>query len=229
MYHDALSKEELKVLSHPSSCESKPQPAAEANGPLTINECHGFTELHNEFSTTLMEVFGKLGACDVRCRLRDAIRGTYGQFVFSQTIPTCCAVIRAEPIHTEFFLAIQPSILYPLLDSMCGTTSKEPPPQRPMTEIEAVLAKRMMRQILHSYSQTFERALSLELVIDRLQHNAQQLKGLSGGEPVFHVTYDVICGSDYGRVTICLPWLGTQQIREQLAATTTNANRPAMA
>lgn len=193
MYREILSEEELTVLStstkHDSGVSCSPADSLESSSTI---EHKALAELHDGFATRLAEAFGKIANREVHCRLRKTVRATFGQFIFAQTIPTCCAVVRAEPIQLEFYLAIQPTVLYPMMDRMLGARSVEPSPQRPMTEIERTVAMLIINELLTRYSRALQHALSLEFSVDRLEHNAQQLDGLPGGEPTYLAAYDLL-------------------------------------
>lgn len=218
MHREILTAEELKVLASPTQQEvAASAPPVEPTDRAAANAQKALAELHDSFATTASGALTKIIGRDVQCRLREAVSATFGQFVFAQLVPTCCAVVRAEPIRLEFYLAIEPTVMYPMLDRMLGAKLVDPPPQRPMTEIERGVATLMMNELLAGYSRALQSALSLECHVDRLEHNAQRLKGLPGGEPTYLATYDLRCDADHGRLSICLPWQGTQQIRERLA------------
>ena len=220
MYRERLTSDELEVLlTQDPVVLSSPTPEDAGPRETEKHSDQALVELHSRYAHDLGTLLGELVRREVVVRLRSANLGTYGQFVFGQSVPTCCAVIQVEPIQAEFFLAISPSILFSLIDRLMGSDYPEPPQQRaPPTEIETSVIKLLVDQIVEKYREVWQQVLSLESAVDRLEHNAQQMRALAGGEPTYMVRYDVRCGGDQGWFELCLPWAATQQMRERLAA-----------
>ncbi len=219
MHRERLTSDEMDVLLTPSYAEPSHNYSAETclRGPDTHMD-DALAQLHTKFGEDLKSLLSDLTRRDVVVKMRQAARGTYGHFVFGHSIPTCCAVIIAEPIQAEFFLAIRPSLLFPLLDRLFGCDTPEPPQQRPLSEIEASIAMLLVEQILERYREVWQQVLSLELSVDRFEHNIQQMRVMRGSDPAYLVRYDIRCDRDQGCLEFCIPWDSTQQMRERLAA-----------
>ena len=149
--------------------------------------------------------------------MRDEGKGTYGQFVFGQSIPTCCAVVLARSIDVEFYVAIQPAILYPLIDRMLGAKESDAIPQRPISEIERGLSELILGGVLAEYEDAWRPVLSFDLTLHRIEYNLQRRCALAGSEETYRVRYSVRFGCHAGFVELCLPWRKTQQVRQRLA------------
>lgn len=227
-FRDGLSEAELQALKTPAS--SRPldrpdqpvDPKLDSNDKLVLETADEAThqalgELHRNFAAAMSGVFSDITKRDVEVRLRDDGKGTYAQFVFGQPIPTCCAIVTARSIDVEFFISIQPSILYPLIDQMLGTVEAEPIPQRPLSEIERGLVEVMLQGVFAKYEDAWRQVLSFDLVLDRFEHNLQQNLAMGGSEATYRARYSVRCGSHTGIVEFCLPWQPTQQVRQRLA------------
>lgn len=220
MHSEALSSDELLALATPSQgppdaerriqvadADASPQPA--------------LLDLHRHFASGLAAELSALINREVSVQLRDQAVSTYSQFVFGQSVPTCCAIAYAEPINLEFYLATEPRIVYPLMDRMLGSKQPEPIPHRPPTEIELGLASLLLSAVLTKYGAAWQFALSFKLHVDRIEYNLQQLRALAGSEQTYRARYDIRCGRDVGHLEICLPWKATQQLRTRLSATDT--------
>ncbi len=218
MYRETLTADELETLAKPAAFDRQPSLAQKENSEEAKQTDNALAELHLRFAESLASVLTSYAGRDVVARMRSANRGLYGQFVFGQPIPTCCAIARAEPIESEFFFAMGPSLLFPLIDRVLGSKQIEPAPSRPLSEIERSIAKLIFSGVLEKYADQWQQSLSLVLTIDRLEHNTQRLNALPGSAHVYLVQYDLLCEPDAGRLELCIPWNATQQIRERLAA-----------
>lgn len=233
MRHAGLTDAELELLTSPAPelAEAVQMPGDLSGAAPILRESDevgadlphaSLMDLHRDFAEALRLRLSKFARRDVSVLLRDQSSGSYAQFVFGQVVPTCCAVVRARSIDLEFWLAFQPSILYPIMDRMLGSRESDPIPQRPLSEIESGLAMIILNDIITAYGDAWQRALSLELRVERLVHNVQQLGGAAGSEPTWRVRYGLQCGQDFGLLDFCIPWATSQQIRKRLAASHTS-------
>ena len=220
MHRELLSAEELKALTTPSPKRSTIR-SNDVQGELQQEKqpsSLALDKLHRDFAEAMSEVFSEIAKQDVEVRLRDQGTGTYAQFVFGQSIPTCCAIVLARAIDVEFYFAFHPSILYPLIDNLLGSSNSDPIPQRPLTEIEQGLAELLFARVLDKYEDAWTTALSLDFTLLRFEHNVQQHRAMGGSDETYRARYGVRFGCPSGLVELCLPWAATQQVRHRLAA-----------
>lgn len=227
MHRETLTADELKLLTSSPARQSL-NPTKLATSVTTGNskqeetslqaELTALNDLHCEFACQLRDSFAELIRAVPTVRLRDGSMKTYGQFVFGQPVPTVCAVVRAEPIDVEMYVALRPGLFFAMLDRFMGCQQTEPTAERPLSEIEQAVAKVMFNHLLAGYGEAWQKALSLQLTVTRLEHNLQRTRCITGATPMFWARYDVHVASEFGMLDICLPWEATQQIRERLAA-----------
>ena len=87
---------------------------------------------------------------------------TYGQFVYNLETPACFYLLKADPWDDRLMLDIEPSILHPMIDRLLGGAGEEqPPPDRPLTEIELCLAARIVRLFLQECCRAWQRRASI--------------------------------------------------------------------
>ena len=113
----------------------------------------------------------------------------------------------------ELYWYVEPHLLFALLDRMLGVESEDPPPRRSLTEIEEALARVLFEQMASGYADLWKQVRPLDLMVDRIFHNAQQLRPWRGNEPSYIARYEVVCGRDFGRIVLCLPWKATESAR----------------
>lgn len=217
--HDALlTAEELAALRTPAQ---KVPMGSPRSGPVQIGNQEtphsSLIELHRSFAQALSSTLSELVDCEIKTRLGRLTTATYAHFVLGQSVPTCCAVVRSAAADLQFYVSIQSSILYPLIDRLLGCKESDPIPKRPITEIEAGLATILFKHVVDDYGKAWQKALSLDLQVDRLAFNAHQIGALPGSEETFAASYEIGMRQDFGHLDICLPWAATRQIRHRLA------------
>ena len=218
--HNGLSPEERDLLNTPHNDPSgdHAKDDVQSLGETSANDSPSvqLVQLHRDFATVLGRLLADSIGREVTVALRHEGLGTFSQFVFAQPMPCCCAVVTSDPADLEFYLAIKPSILYPIIDSLVGAKESDPTPQRPMTEIERSLVAVVVEQILGGYEDTWRALFSLEPKLDRFEHNLQQNLLLPGGEQTYCVRYDVRFDCFHGTIELCWPWKNSEAIRHRL-------------
>jgi flagellar motor switch protein FliM len=129
----------------------------------------------------------------------------YGQFVCSLASPACFYVLKAEPFDDRPMLDIEPAILHPMIDRLLGgAVDDEPPPGRPLTEIELCLAARIVRLFLQECRSAWQKVLDLKLEVLQAESNPRLLRILPTEEPVVLIRFEVSIGELRGMMRLCL-------------------------
>lgn len=197
---------------HPTEADSVAGVTPDANQQLAPE----LSELHRTFAKSMSHTLDECVGAETEVALRHDGLSTFAQFVFGQPVPCCCAIVASETSQFEFYLAVTPSILYPMLDRLVGAREADPVPKRPMTEIERGLVEVLLAQVVAAYEEAWRPILSLSLNLARLEHNLQQSQLLSGGEATYRARYEVRFEGVGGFAEFCLPWEQSRPLRERL-------------
>ena len=142
---------------------------------------------------------------------------TYGRFTHGLETPTCFYVLVAEPLSERLMLDVEPSILHPMIDRMLGgSVEGEPPPNRPLTEIELSLAARMVRLFLQKCRSAWSKALDLNLEIVQVEHDPRPARILPDDERVMVVDFELAIGAVRGSMRFCLPCRFVENLCDRL-------------
>ncbi|MFO0916581.1 MAG: hypothetical protein U0795_26735 [Pirellulales bacterium] len=170
-------------------------------------ELDALRRLHDQFARRWSQrLTGEIHE-PVRVDLQSLQTGTYAELALGVPVPTCLALLQAVPLGTRVVLEFGPSILYPLFDWMLGGGPEpSPPPARPMTEIETVLAERLIGSWCEEYAEVWRHVLSLELRVERFEHNPLRVRPLPPSAPLMLAIWDVEVPGATGSVTCGIPW-----------------------
>ncbi len=186
----------------------------------------------NELLQSCSDLTGDLAAALsalLRTRTEVSLAGvdrlSYGKFVAGLETPTFFNLLKAEPPGDCLMLSIEPSVLYLMIDRVLGGgRDDEPPPCRPLSDIELPLAARIVRLFLEHLSRAWSVA-GLELAVVQVESNPRLLRTLPADEPVTLVRYRLALGHSQGMIRLCLPC----RLLERLAADHRSAAVPAAA
>lgn len=141
----------------------------------------------------------------------------YGHFVSRVEPPACFYVLAAEPLDDRLMLDFEPSILHPMIDRLLGgVAADEPPPSRPMTEIELCLAARIVRLFLDECRAAWRDAVDLELDVLQVESNPRLSRILPADESVVVAGFELRVGELRGMMRFCMPCRAIAKVDEAL-------------
>ncbi len=125
-------------------------------------------------------------------------------------------------------LDIEPAILYPMIDRLLGGRGDEPPPGRPLSDIELPLAARIVRLFLGQLQAAWKGVLDLKFEILQVESNPRLLRVLPSDEMVVVVGFQLTIGDLQGMMRLCLPCRAMQRIGESHRQAPSNCNGEAL-
>jgi flagellar motor switch protein FliM len=170
-------------------------------------------DLARDFGTALSTLL----RCPVGVSLTGVEQLTYGQFVYNLETPACFYLIEADPFGERLMLDLEPSILYPMIDRLLGGgREEEPPPDRPLTEIELSLAARIVRRFLQECCHAWQDVAELKLDVLQVESNPRLLRILPADERVILSGFEVVLGELRGLVRFCMPCRVIEQLTDRI-------------
>jgi flagellar motor switch protein FliM len=139
----------------------------------------------------------------------------YGQFLAALPTPSCFSLLRADPLEDRLMLDIEPAILYPMIDRLLGGRGDEPPPARPLSDIELPLALRVVRLFLEHLRRAWKSTWDLKFEVLQVERNPRLLRVLPADEPVVLVGFQLTVGDLQGMLRLCLPCRAIQRLGER--------------
>ncbi|MEN6459186.1 MAG: FliM/FliN family flagellar motor switch protein [Thermoguttaceae bacterium] len=142
-------------------------------------------------------------------------RISYGEFLGGLELPTYFNLLQCDPPGDCFMLAVEPALLYPMIDRLLGGgLDDEPAPCRPLSDIELSLAGRIVRVVLDRFGETFGGEVERTLSVVGVEANPRLLRALPSDEMVMLVRYRVTLGRRQGVLRLCLPCRFVKRLRE---------------
>ncbi len=125
-------------------------------------------------------------------------------------------------------LDIEPAILYPMIDRLLGGRGDEPPPGRPLSDIELPLAGRIVRLFLGQLQTAWKGILGLNFEILQVESNPRLLRVLPSDEMVVVAGFQLTIGELQGMIRLCLPCRAMQRMGESHRQAASNCNGEAL-
>ena len=180
--------------------------------------------LHEGFSREFGAGLSNLMRTIVEVKLVAVDQLTYGEFVFSLENPTCFNLLRAGGLDGHMVLELSPAVVFPLVDRLLGggrgAAAGDPPPDRPLTEIENRLVSRMTALAVSSLERTWESLIPLQLALIQTESNPQLVQVVPPNEVVVLVAFELTLGEARGMMNLCLPFNTLEPVAGQFSGET---------
>ncbi|MBN1393836.1 MAG: flagellar motor switch protein FliM [Pirellulales bacterium] len=145
--------------------------------------------------------------CPVEVEIASIDQLAYGDFLNKLPRASCYNLLRAAPADGPLLLDVELSILYPMIDRMLGGgCDDDPPPRRPLSEIELPLAARLVRLFLDRLSRAWNGAGDWEFEVTEVESNPRLLRALPSDESVVSIDFRLTVGQRRGMARLCVPY-----------------------
>ncbi len=143
---------------------------------------------------------------------------TYSEFIYSLPNPTCFNLLTAAPLQGQLCMEISPLIVFPIIDRLLGGSSSELYiPQRPLTNIELRLMKRIIDRALEAMSEAWASLLPVRFELAETESNPHMVQIVAPTEIVVMIGFEIKSGSRTGTMSLCIPFNVIEPIVGKLA------------
>ncbi len=165
--------------------------------------------LHEGFSREFGAGLSNLMRTIVEVKLVAVDQLTYGEFVFSLENPTCFNLLRTTGWTGTWCSNSAPrwcSRWWIVCWAGGGPPRGEPPPDRPLTDIENRLVGRMTTLAVDSLERTWDSLIPLRLSLVQTESNPQLVQVVPPNEVVVLVAFELTLGEARGMMNLCIPF-----------------------
>jgi flagellar motor switch protein FliM len=132
---------------------------------------------------------------------------TFSEFIHALPNPTCFNLLSAKPLDGQMCLEISPLIIYPIIDRLLGGSSSDLfIPQRPLTQIEWRLVKRLTDRALSNLSEAWTAITKISFELTETESNPQLVQIVPPNEVVVVIGFEIKMGNRAGTMSLCIPY-----------------------
>jgi len=202
-----------------------PQPAGtvepyDFTRPERINkdQLRALTALHESFARSFSAGLSGLMRTPVEVTLSSIEQLGYSEFIAGLANPTALAVISASSLPGSFVLEISPAIVYPIIDRMLGGNQLQVViPERPLTDIEQRLARRLVTNSLPLLEETWSNIHKIALTVSEMATNPQLVQVVPPHETIVLVRFEITLGANSGAMNLCMPHSSIEPLMGRLS------------
>ncbi|HVX86344.1 MAG TPA: flagellar motor switch protein FliM [Phycisphaerae bacterium] len=143
---------------------------------------------------------------------------TFSEFIHALPNPTCFNLLSAKPLDGQMCMEISPLIIYPIIDRLLGGSSADLfIPQRPLTQIEWRLVKRLTDRALANLSEAWANILKINFELTETESNPQLVQIVPPNEVVVVIGFEIKMGNRAGTMSLCVPFNVIEPVMSKLS------------
>ena len=142
---------------------------------------------------------------------------SFSEFSNSVPSPAVIAIANMPPLQGNVMYEISPAIAYEMISRLFGGTGQDNDSYKAFTEIELSILERMVRSMLKTMDDAWEKVLKLTTHLERIETSTQFAQIVENNEPIAIVTMNAVIGDVSDTINMCIPHIAVQPISKQLA------------
>ena len=174
--------------------------------------------VHDAMSRTLTTSLSAMLRSTVRVEDAAAEQSTYESFVREASDPAILAAFTAEPLQGSALLELDPVIAFPMIDRMLGGSGEGASLERPVTEIELSVVRRVLSAVLDNWREAWAHVLALRPRLLGVETNPLFTQLVAPTEIVLAVSMTCGLGRQEGRLRFCFPFATIEPVVQRLAS-----------
>lgn len=185
---------------------------------VSKDQMRSLENLHEVFARNLGATLSTYLRTIVDVKLASVEQLTYSEFIMSLPNPTCFNLLTAKPLEGEVILEINPSILFPVIDRLLGGgKDASQPPDRPLTEIELGIVRRILDRALEQLRNIWVRIKQIDFTLEETESNPQLRQIVPPNEVIVLISFEITMGEASGSMNLCIPFMVVEPIMPSFA------------
>jgi len=142
----------------------------------------------------------------------------YGEFISAFTNPTGFGIFNMEPLIGSALLAMEPQLLFSLIDCMFGGTGKPTDEIREFTVIERRMIKRIMTDTLKKMEDAWKVVYPLKFSLKKIESKPEFVHLVNPNELMLIILFSIKGEVFSGNIHLCISSLMLEPIKEYLSS-----------
>lgn len=168
----------------------------------------------NQFQSSLSSLLQR--PIDVKIISKETVK--FGEFVKAFSNPTGFVIFNMEPLIGSSLLAIEPNLIFSLIDCMFGGDGTPLEKIREFTLIEQRMFKRFSKDIIRDLEKAWDRVYNVRMRVKKIETKPEFVNLVNPSDRLIVVVFSVSSDEFSGNLHLCMPFLMLEPIKEQLSS-----------
>jgi flagellar motor switch protein FliM len=229
MAENVLSQDEIDALlsaMDSGAVDIKPEadkPVAVESYDLTSqnimlrDQFSALEEVYDKYSGSLQASLSTLLQNSLEVRFVSTEMVKYGEFIQAFANPTSFTVFSMEPLIGSALLAVEPGLVFSMIDCMFGGKGTPLKAKREFTRIEMGLLKKLTQDLLGHFEKAWESVFSIRVVPRKTETKPDFVHLVSPDELMIVIVFSLGSEAFAGNFHFCLSYRMLEPIKDKLS------------
>jgi len=230
MSDQILSQEEIDALlsamdSGEVDLEEETKPEAEvvvynltSQHIMLRDQFYALEEVYDKFATLLNTSLSTSLQRSIEAEFVSTDMVKYSECIGAFSIPTSFTIFSMDPLIGSAMLAIEPTLVYSLIDCMFGGDGKPTQRVREFTLIEQRMMRKFSWEVLHSLQQAWMIVDPINVSIKKGEIKPEFVHLASANDLIVVIVFSVKGEKFSGNLHICIPYLMLEPIKDKISS-----------
>ncbi len=182
------------------------------------HQFYALEEVHDKFSNLLDHSLASLLHKPIDVELISTEMVKYGDFIQAFSTPTNFTIFTMDPLIGSSLLAIEPNLVFSLIDCMFGGDGKPFEDLREFTAIEQRMMRKFATEVLHQLEKSWEIVYPIRISIKKSEFKPEYVH-LVTPEDLLIVVVLSVTGSEFtGNLHLCVSYRMLEPIKDKLSS-----------
>ncbi|MDJ0808654.1 MAG: flagellar motor switch protein FliM [Desulfobacterales bacterium] len=208
---------DLKVEDEPPEARAEAYDLTSQNIMLR-DQFSALEEVYDKYSGLLQSSLSSLLQQSFEVKFVSTEMVKFGDFIQAFSNPTSFTIYAMEPLTGSALLAIEPGLVFSMIDCMFGGKGKPLKQRREFTPIENGMIRRMSRELLGDFERAWERVFSIRIIPKKSETKPEFVHMVSPDELMIVIVFSISSDEFSGNFHICLSYRMLEPIKEKLSS-----------
>ena len=231
MAENVLSQDEIDALLSAmdsgevdlSSKDEPPEARAEAYDITSQNimlrdQFSALEEVYDKFSGLLQNSLSALLQQSFQVEFVSTEMVKYGDFIQAFSNPTSFNVFSMDPLIGSALLAMEPGLVFSMIDCMFGGKGTPLKQRREFTSIEIGMLKRLSRELLEDFERAWKTVFPIKILTKKTETKPEFVHLVSPDELMIVIVFSIKGEEFSGNFHLCLSYRMLEPIKDKLSS-----------
>ena len=185
---------------------------------LLQNQFFALEEVNDKLTKQLQNYFTTLLQQGIETKFVSTEMVSFENFIQGFSSPTCFHIFTMEPLIGSALIAIEPGLVYSLIDCMFGGNGKPLSYERDFTQIEMRLMSKMALGVLDVFEASWEVIYAIKTELKKSESKPEFVHLFNPNDLVLSEIFSISGKKFTGNINFCMSYLMLEPIKEILSS-----------
>ncbi len=208
---------DLKVEEEPPEARAESYDLTSQNIMLR-DQFSALEEVYDKYSGLLQNSLAALLQQTLEVKFVSTEMVKFGDFIQAFSNPTSFTIYTMDPLIGSALLAIEPSLVFSMIDCMFGGKGTPFKQRREFTMIENGMLQRLSRELLGDFERAWERVFSIRITPKKSETKPEFVHMVSPDELMIVIVFSISSDEFSGNFHICMSYRMLEPIKDKLSS-----------